>query len=158
MQNVATGLIAGIAAAVEGLETSMIEITDIGASPTPAPVANPTSAPDENATAPTPAPVVDENQTAERRLSSGEMTVAARLSGVPATVTKYLVESKASDIETEIAKQLSSVVTVSGLTVTTMDTPAPTPAPKDEDGKDKDDKKKKKDAGIGADGAFGARL
>merc|ERR1712100_873327 len=117
----------------------MIDIKTIEAAtaPTQAPEGNatdvttvaPTPAPEENATAaPTPAP--EENENATRRLASGDMTVSARFTDVPDTVTKALVESKASEIEAAINTALTSQgITISGLSATVTDTSAPTPAP-----------------------------
>lgn len=147
MENVAAGLKAGIAAVIEGVETSMIDIATIAAAaaPTDAPAGNatattvaptdaptqastaavtaaPTPAPEENATvAPTPAP--------QRRLASGDMTVTASFTDVPDTVTKEIIEAKASEIQTAINSELSGQgITISGFSVMT-DIPAPTPAP-----------------------------
>merc|ERR1712066_508287 len=136
----------GIATAIDGVETSMIDIKTIVAAtaPTQAPEGNatdvttvaptdaptqavtdaPTPAPEENATAaPTPAP--EENDNATRRLASGDVTISARFTDVPDAVTKALVESKASDIEAEINTALTNQgITISGLSATATDTPA----------------------------------
>merc|ERR1712087_986265 len=94
--------------------------------------------------APTPAP--------ERRLASGDMTVIARFTGVPDTVTKDIIESKASDIQAAINTRLTGI-TISGLSVIATDPPAPTPAPTPAPFL----APTPSDAGTGS-GAFGARL
>merc|ERR1711972_420636 len=84
----------------------------------------------------------------ERRLASGDMTVTARFTGVPETVTKDIIESKASDIQAAINTRLTGI-TISGLSVIATDTSAPTPAPFLAP--------TPSDRGTGS-GAFGARL
>merc|ERR1711920_969980 len=86
----------------------------------------------------------------ERRLAGGDMTVTARFTGVPDTVTKDIIESKASDIQAAINTRLTGI-TISGLSVIATDTLAPTPAPAPFLAPTPSD------AGTGS-GAFGARL
>merc|ERR1712066_276105 len=132
----------GIATAIDGVETSMIDIKTIvtATAPTQAPEGNatdvttvaPTDAPTQAVTdAPTPAPEAaptpapEENDNATRRLASGDVTVSARFTDVPDAVTKALVESKASDIEAAINTALTNQgITISGLSATATDTPA----------------------------------
>merc|ERR1719203_2104972 len=128
-----------IAAAVASTAapTAAPTAADTVAAPTPAPTAADTVAPTP---APTAADTVAPTPAPERRLASGDMTVTARFTGVPDTVTKDIIESKASDIQAAINTRLTGI-TISGLSVIATDTPAPTPS----------------DAGAGS-GAFGARL
>merc|ERR1712151_413991 len=103
---VMTALTQGIAAGVNGVEASMVEILSIGAA---------------------------SRRLGARRLSSGRVTVSSEITGAPASVTASDIQDAIKRVEEGINEKLVEAdlsLTVSGLTasVSVKEPTAPTPA------------------------------
>jgi len=106
-EEVMTALTQGIAAGVNGVEASMVEILSIGAA---------------------------NRRLGARRLSSGRVTVSSEITGAPGSVTASDIQDAIAKVEKGINDKLAEAdlsLTVSGLTasVSVKEPTAPTPAP-----------------------------